>query len=123
MTKKKVKAKKNEGDDVFGIISHARTCEDEVVILKSKARTLCMERDGMSYDEFEEHWDYNIAGSKGQGSYSVVDDEISHEMLGEMIEEDPDIFDPHRVVPKAKKKATVKAKKKVAKKMKPKRKK
>lgn len=80
-------------DDVFGILSNAITCKDEVVILKSKARKVCLS-DGMSDEEFEEHWGYNIAGSKGSGSYSVVDDEIELDMLTELLEEDDDIINP-----------------------------
>ena len=72
------------GDDVFGIYSDAETSEDEVVIIKSKAMKLCIERDGMTEEEFEEHWDYNIAGSKGKGSYSVVDDTLTLEEINEI---------------------------------------
>jgi len=74
---------KNEGDDVFGILSDAQTFEDKPVILKSKARKVCTERDGMSHEDFEDHWDLNIAGAKGKGQYSVVDDEVPLEVIQE----------------------------------------
>ena len=83
-----------QGDDVFGVISNAMTMKDEVVIIKSKARKLCVERDGMSDEDFEEHWDYNIAGAKGQGQYSVVDDEIPIEVLEEMLDSDDELINP-----------------------------
>jgi len=86
-----------ETDDVYGILDNAISCEQEIVILKSKARKVCCERDGMSAEEFEEHWSYNIAGSKGKYSYSVVDDEVSIEILDEMLESDESIINPpHR---------------------------
>ena len=88
--------KDNEGDDVFGILNNAISCKQEVVILKSKSRKLCMERDGMDHEEFEEHWSYNIEGSKGEISYSVVDDEIGLEELQELLVSDEEIRDPHR---------------------------
>jgi len=81
-------------DDVFGILSNAETCKEEVVILKSKARKICVENDGMSDEEFEEHWSYNIEGSKGKYSYSVVNDEIELEYLEELLDENDDIINP-----------------------------
>ena len=83
-----------KGDDVFGLISHAESMKDEVVILKSKARKQCTEKDGMSHEEFEEHWGYNIAGAKGSYSYSTVDDEIDVDRLSEILDEDEEIINP-----------------------------
>ena len=89
LKKSKRKAKKElPKEDVYGIISHARLMKDEVVIIKSKARKHCTEVDGMSNEEFDEHWDFNIAGSKGMFQYSVVDDEFDREMLDELIDND-----------------------------------
>ncbi|GAH21360.1 unnamed protein product, partial [marine sediment metagenome] len=90
---KNLKIYNHKNDDVFGILSNAVTCKDELVILKSKARSKCIE-DGMDHEEFEEHWDYNIAGSKGKYSYSVVDDEISFDEIGMILDEDEDIINP-----------------------------
>jgi len=79
---------KVNNDDVFGIITHAESCKDELVILKSKAMKVCMERDGMTYEEFQEHWDYNIAGAKGSHSYSVVDDTLESDELQDILDND-----------------------------------
>ena len=84
------KGKKMNDDDVFGIITHAESGKQEIVILKSKAMELCMKRDGMSLEEFEEHWDYNIEGAKGRYSYSVVDDTLTSEMIADYIDNDED---------------------------------
>ena len=82
--------------DVFGLFTNARTGKEEVVIVKSKARKHCIEVDGMTEEEFEEHWGYNIAGSKGSGQYSVIDDMDPLEVLQEYIEENTEVLDPHR---------------------------
>lgn len=74
--------------DVFGILSNAITCKDELVILKSKAMKHCMEIDGMTYEEFQEHWSFNIEGSKGKYSYSVVDDTLSIDDIQEILDND-----------------------------------
>ena len=76
--------------DVFGIIRHATTCKEELVIMKSKAMKHCMEVDGMSWEEFQEHWDYNIAGSLGKHSYSTVDDTLMPDELQELLDNDED---------------------------------
>ena len=81
-------------EDVFGILSNAQTLKDEVVIIKSKARKHCVEVDGMTHEDFEEHWSFNIAGAKGKGQYSVVDDEIDSDSLTEIIDEDEEIINP-----------------------------
>jgi len=85
MTKDKMHEMHN---DVFGILTNAQTGKDELVILKSKAMKSCMELDGMSYEDFLEHWDYNIAGSKGKYSYSVVDDTLESWELQEILDND-----------------------------------
>lgn len=77
-----------KNDDVFGLIRHADTCKTEIVILKSKAITQMMEVDGMSYEEADEYYEYNIAGALGEHSYSCVDDTITEDMLSEMLDED-----------------------------------
>lgn len=74
---------KKEYDDVFGIHTDAITGKDSIVILKSKAYISCTEIDGMTDEQFEEHWNYNIAGSKGESSYSVVDDTLTLEEIRE----------------------------------------
>ena len=87
---------KELGDDVFGLLTHAESTnlQVEVVIVKSKAIAKML-ADGMSEEEAEEHWEYNIAGSYGSGSYSCVDDMVDQEILAEILEnEEGEICDP-----------------------------
>lgn len=87
---------KSLGDDVFGLLTHAESTnlQVEVVIVKSKAIAKML-ADGMDEEEAEEHWEYNIAGSYGSGSYSCVDDMVDPEILAEILEnEDGEICDP-----------------------------
>lgn len=88
------KPSKYEDNDVFGVLSNAKDGSREIVILKSKAKDQCMYGDGMTEEEFEEHWSYNIEGSKGKYSYSVVDDTLYQDMLEEMIDNDEDLINP-----------------------------
>ena len=81
--------------NVFGLMRRNRDGQEEIVIVKSKARKHCVDIDGMSHEEFEEHWDYNIAGSLGLSEYCTIDDEIDAYILGEIIsEEGHGIIDP-----------------------------
>lgn len=87
------KNKKSRQDDVFGLITHAEGIQTELVILKSKAIANCI-KDGMSEEEAEEFWDYNIAGSYGSSSYSCVDDTISSEEIIDLLDNDDTIVNP-----------------------------
>ena len=81
--------------DIFGIMRRNHDGQDEIVILKSRARMHCVGVDGMTHEEFEEHWDYNIAGSLGLTEYCTVDDEIEIETIHENMSEDMHgIIDP-----------------------------
>lgn len=98
MSTKVKKAKKTDTKnwfeaDVYGLITHADSVKSEVVILKSKAIRNCI-NDGMSEEDAEEFYDYNIAGAYGDGSYSCVDDDLDPETLQSMVDEDPSISVP-----------------------------
>jgi len=81
--------------DIFGLMRRNRDGREEIVIVKSKARIHYVDIDGMSHEEFEEHWDYNIAGSLGLSEYSTIDDEIDSYILNEIeSEEDSGIINP-----------------------------
>lgn len=80
--------------DIFGLMRRNRDGQDEIVILKSKSRIYHVDC-GMTHEEFEEHWDYNIAGALGLSQYSTIDDEIEIETINEMMNEDEHgIIDP-----------------------------
>jgi len=84
-----------DAPDVFVLMRRNRDGQEEVVILKSRARRHCVDIDGMTDEEFEEHWDYNIAGSLGLTEYCTVDDEMDQEIMQEMMDEDEHgIIDP-----------------------------
>jgi hypothetical protein len=84
-----------EKPDVFALMRRNRDGQEEVIILKSKARRHCVDIDEMSDEEFEEHWSYNIAGSLGLTEYCTVDDELDQEIIEEMMyEEGHGIIDP-----------------------------
>jgi hypothetical protein len=75
-----------------GLLTHADTMVTEVVIVKSKAIEQMKSEDGMSEEDAQEHWDYNIAGSLGASSYSCVDDTLCPDQLDEILENDSDII-------------------------------
>ena len=84
-----------EKPDVFALMRRNRDGQEEVIILKSKARRHCVDIEEMSDEDFEEHWGYNIAGSLGLTEYCTVDDEIEQEVIQEMMnEDDHGIIDP-----------------------------
>ena len=87
-------------ENIYGLMEDARTGKRQVVIIKSLARSRCVNEDGMTDEQFEEHWDYNIAGSKGVGQYSVVDDEVTDEQYHELFLEENDIEPIFYIKPK-----------------------
>lgn len=89
-----VRRGEDEGNDVYGIHRDAVTLESTVVIIKSKALKALVDG-GMSDEEADEFFEYNVAGSLGEGQYSVVDDTIEVGLLQEMLE-DPEceVVDP-----------------------------
>ena len=82
-------------EDIFGVIRHADNCQDEIVILKSKAMAHLIEVDGMDYDEANEYYEYNIAGALGDRSYSCVDDTLLPDIIEEIIDEGEIINPPY----------------------------
>jgi len=83
----------SDGDDVFGVLTSAIDSTKEIVILKSRAIKQFI-NDGMTVDEANEYYYYNVEGCKGSQAYSVVDDELSSEEIKEYLEEDESLIDP-----------------------------
>ena len=79
--------------DVFGIYKDAMTGLESVVIVKSKAIRHMIEHDGMTEEDAEGNWDYNIAGSLGRYQYSVIDDMVDSEIIADLVDEGG-IYDP-----------------------------
>jgi hypothetical protein len=83
------------GDDVFGIHTDSITLKSSAVIIKSKAISKMIGQDGMTPEEAEEFWDYNVAGSYGRFQFSVVDDMIERESIEDQVKSG-ELFDPQR---------------------------
>lgn len=82
----------NEKTDVFCIYRNSKTGKEEVCILKSKA-IKCLMKDGMTEDEAEEYYGFNIEGAMGSGQYSCIDDTVDPDVILRLAE-NKEIYDP-----------------------------
>lgn len=73
---------------VSGLHYCLREGRHKPVVLKSIALKTYMKRDGMTRDEAEGFWDYNMAGS--DSTLIAVDDTLTQARMGEILQEEAD---------------------------------
>jgi len=71
--------------EAVGLTYCFRESKLKPVVLRSAGIKVYMERDGMTYDEANEYWEYNMAGTDSM--LIAVDDMLSQEEIADILEE------------------------------------